>query len=170
MNFLEKLTAEWYEYQGYFCLTNIRFGQTGHGGHLGEMDVIAYHPKTKEFIHVECSTDAWSWDQKKKVFGKKFENATKYYDEKFPFDKKKVRKIAVTGFSRPRNNPERKMDFGKNIEVILVPDFVVSIASDLSKKDPWYIGINESSYPLLRSIQYGTFYLLRKIKRESKTK
>lgn len=50
MNFLEQLVAEWYEYKGYFCRTNIRFGETGHDGHIGEMDVVAFHPKTKEFV------------------------------------------------------------------------------------------------------------------------
>jgi len=130
------------------------------------MDVIAFHPKTKKFIHIECSTDAWSWEKKKEVFIKKFKNAQKFYDEKFPFNKKKISKIAITGFSRPRINAAQKMNFGTDVEVLLLPDFVVSIASELSKKNPWYIAINESSYPLLRSIQYGTFYLLRKIKRD----
>ncbi len=68
MNFLEQLAAEWYGYRGYFCRTNIRFGKTGHGGHIGEMDVIAYHPKTREFIHVECSSDSWSWEKKREIF------------------------------------------------------------------------------------------------------
>ena len=161
MNFLEKLTAEWYEYKGYFIRTNIRFGKTGHGGHIGEMDVIAYHPKTREFIHIECSSDSLSWEKKKKIFTKKFKNAKKFYNENFPFNKSKIRKIVITGFSRPRNNTEQKMNFGEGIEVILVPDFVILISSEISKLDPWYISINENSYPLLRSIQYGTFYLKR---------
>lgn len=170
MNFLETLTAEWYEYNGYFCRTNIRFGETGHGGHIGEMDAVAYHPKTKEFIHVECSTDSWSWVEKRAVFIKKFEKAERYYREKFPFERGAVRKIAITGFSKPRHNSEQKMNFGNGIETILVPDFVTTISSELSKKDPWNVGINESSYPLLRSIQFGTFYLLRKIKKDEKDK
>lgn len=166
MNFLEQLAAEWYEYNGYLCRTNIRFGETGHGGHLGEMDVIAYHPRTKEFVHIECSTDAWSWGEKKKVFVKKFKNAQKFYSDKFPFKKKNIRKIAVTGFSRPRDNTKQKMNFGLGIEVLLVPEFVALISSELSKLDPWYVGINEASYPLLRAIQYGTFYLKRAERRK----
>ncbi len=166
MNFLEQLTAEWYEYRGYFCRTNIRFGETGHGGHIGEMDVIAYHPKTKEFIHIECSTDAWSWEEKRKVFTKKFQNAEKYYEEVFSFNKKRIKKIAITGFSVPRQNPEKTMDLGNGIKIILIPEFVSSIAEELSKINPWNCAIDESSYPLLRSIQYGTFYLLRKTRKE----
>ena len=165
MNFLEKLTSEWYEYNGYFCRTNIRFGQTGHGGHIGEMDVVAYHPTTKEFIHIESSTDAWSWKKKKEVFVRKFKNAQRFYDENFPFEKEKISKIAITGFSYPRDNAEQKMNFGLGIKVYLVPDFVVLISSKISKFDPWIVGINESSYPLLRAIQFGTFYLNKAVKK-----
>lgn len=166
MNFLEKLVSEWYEYKGYFCRTNIRFGQTGHGGHIGEMDVVAYHPKTKEFVHIECSTDAWSWEKKKEIFTKKFKNAQRFYDEKFPFDKEKIRKVAITGFSHPRHNTKQKMNFGLGIEVLLVPEFIVLISSEISRLDPWYVGINEASYPLLRAVQFGTFYLRRAERRE----
>jgi len=161
MNFLEKLATEWYEYNGYFCRTNIRFGQTGHGGHIGEMDVVAFDPKTTELVHIECSTDAWSWEKKKEVFVKKFTNAQKFYDEKFPFDKKKIRKIAITGFSHPHHKAEQKMNFGLGIEVLLVPEFVALVSSRISKLNPWNVGISEASYPLLRAIQYGTFYLNR---------
>jgi len=170
MNFLEELAAEWYEYNGYFSQANIRFGPTGHGGHIGEMDVIAYHPKTKELVHIECSTDSLSWQKKKEIFAKKFKNAQKFYNEKFPFNKKKIHRIAITGFSRPRNNAEQKMNFGKEIEVFLVPEFIVLIATKLSKLDPWYVGINEASYPLLRAIQFGTFYLKRTEKRSKNPK
>ena len=81
MNFLEQLVAEWYGYKGFFVRTNIKFGKNAHGkgGHVGEIDVLAYHPTLNEFIHTECSTDAWSWSKKQIVFKKKFENAEKYY-------------------------------------------------------------------------------------------
>lgn len=161
MNFLEELVAEWYEYNGYFCRTNIRFGKTSHGGHIGEIDVIAYHPKTYEFIHIECSSDSWSWDKKRKVFKKKFNNASKHYEQEFPFKKSIIKKIAITGYSEPRINKEKKLNFGSGIEVILVPDFVGYVAQKISKLDPWTTGINENTYPLLRAVQYGTVYLKR---------
>lgn len=168
MNFLEELASEWYEYNGYFCRTNIRFGETGHGGHLGEMDVIAYHPKTKEFIHLECSSDSWSWDKKCEVFRKKFNNANRYYEKEFPFEKSDIKKIAITGYSKPRINAGNKLNFGSGIQVILVPDFVASVAQKISKLDPWTTGIHESTYPLLRAIQYGTVYLKRAEKIKNK--
>ncbi len=134
------------------------------------MDVVAFHPITREFVHIKCSTDAWGWEQKKEVFAKKFKNTAVYYDKIFPFKKEKLQKIAITVFSWPRHNAEKKMDFGSDIKVFLVPNFVVSIASELSKLDPWNYGINESSYPLLRAIQFWTFYLNRELKRKQKLK
>ncbi len=168
MNFLEQLAAEWYEYNGYFCRTNIRFGPLAHGGNVGEMDVIAYHPQTRKLVHIECSTDAWSWQKKKEIFLRKFINAEKYYFKLFPFNKSVVEKIAVTGFSTPKKDKEEKFNFGENIRVVLVPDFILSIARELSKIDPWVKSVHEDSYPLLRSIQFGTFYLLREIKKDKK--
>lgn len=161
MNFLEELVSEWYEYKGYFCRTNIRFGKLATGGNTGEIDVVAYHPKTREFIHVECSSDAWSWEKKKSIFRRKFSNAAKFYEKEFPFEKSTLRKIAITGYSNPRKNAEEKLNFGLNIETILVPDFVATVADELSNLNPWNFGISEESYPLLRAIQYGTFYLKR---------
>jgi len=168
MNFLEQLAAEWYEYNGYFYRTNIRFGRPGHGGRIGEMDVIAYHPKTREFIHIECSSDAWSWEKKREVFRKKFDNASRYYKKEFPFEKSDIKKIAITGYSIPRVNREKKLNFGFGIEVILVPDFVASAAQKISKLDPMTTGIHESTYPLLRAIQHGTVYLKRAEKNQNK--
>jgi len=55
MNFLEQLISEWYAHKGYFVRTNIKFGRLSHGGWKGEIDVVAYEPKSKEFIHVETS-------------------------------------------------------------------------------------------------------------------
>lgn len=167
MNFLEQLVAQWYGYNGYFCRTNIRFGRPERGGgHIGEMDVIAYHPETKEFIHVECSEDALTWGKKKEIFVNKFKKAQEFYDNKFPFYNGKIQKIAITGFSRPRENTVQKMNFGMGIEVMLVPDFIVKVSTELSKLNPWNVGIHSATYPLLRAIQYGTFYLKREKKRQ----
>lgn len=153
MNFLEQLAAEWYEYyKGYFCRTNIKFGETGHGGHLGEMDVVAYHPITKEFIHIETSTDALPWLKKKIIFKKKFRTAEPHYRRVFLLPHKKMKQIAITGFSIPRTKP----DFGK-IKVVLIPKFIQEITNTLRNQDPTKKAIPES-YPLLRAIQFSSFY------------
>lgn len=155
MNFLEELAAEWYEYQGFFVRTNIKFGKRPRGGWKGEMDVVAYHPKTKAFIHIETSSDAQTWEKKRANFARKFRDAADHYGELFPFPRRSTEQIAVAGFSRPRR-PER-MDFGGSIRMILVPDFVRGITQKLRNINPVQQGVPEA-YPLLRAIQYSAFY------------
>ena len=68
MNFLEQLVAEWYEYRGYFVRCNVNFGKRGDGGWEGEMDVIAFQPLERSLVHIEVSTDASGWDERRRVF------------------------------------------------------------------------------------------------------
>ncbi len=169
-NFLEQLAAEWYEYKGYFVRTNLKFGRNadGRGGHVGEIDVIAYEPKSKDFIHIETSTDALSFSKRKKVFEKKFRDARRYYLEVFPFKRINIRpkQIAIVGFNL---NPSSKTASWKSsapdgslwedikIEVIHIPMFLKQISAELKDKDPQRDAIPET-YPLLRAIQYSAFY------------
>ena len=39
-NYLERLVAEWYEYQRYFVRRNILVGMRDKGGHACELDVV----------------------------------------------------------------------------------------------------------------------------------
>ena len=57
MNFLEQVIAEWFSHKGYFVKTNIKFGKLPSGGFAGEVDVVAFHPQTRELVHIEASTD-----------------------------------------------------------------------------------------------------------------
>lgn len=157
MNFLEQLAAEWYGYKGYFVRTNIKFGKLSHGGWKGEIDVVVYEPKTKDFIHIETSTDADSWDKRKERFRRKFRDAAGFYSKLFPFKINKIKKIALVGFSKPKIKP----DFGNSINVILVPKFIREITNELKKKNPMQAAIPEN-YPLLRAIQLSTFYSSKK--------
>jgi len=155
MNFLEQLAAEWYEYRGYFVRTNIKYGKNpnGKGGHIGEFDVVAYSPKTKELIHVECSTDSSTWKDREARFKRKFFTGEQNYNKVFNFPSKKIVKIAIVGFHKTKCEP----DFGSNINIILIPDFVKEITNELKKKSPMQDAIPES-YPLLRAIQYSSFF------------
>jgi hypothetical protein len=78
MNHLEQLIWEWLEFKGYFVRRNVNVGRLSHGGHEGELDIVAYHPETKHVLHVEASTDAAKWDERKKRFYKKFSVGNKY--------------------------------------------------------------------------------------------
>lgn len=153
MNFLEQLAAEWYEYKGYFVRTNVKFGKLSHGGWKGEIDVVAYEPKTREFIHIQTPTDADSWDKRKGRFCRKFHDAAKFYSELFSFQISKVRKLAFVGFFKPKIKP----NFGDSIDVILVPEFIQEITNELRKKNPMQDAVPEN-YLLLRAIQYSAFY------------
>lgn len=168
MNFLEQLAAEWYEYNGYFVRTNIKFGRRERGGYVGEMDVVGYKPEMHEFIHVEASTDANSLSKRKSGFEKKFTNARKYYMEIFPFKKINIKpkQIALVGFGASHDinsylwkssAPSNSVWGDIKIEVIHIPEFLKTINENLKNKDPQKNAVPES-YPLLRAMQYAIFY------------
>lgn len=168
MNFLEEIAAEWYEYKGFFVRTNIKFGRRAMGGYVGEMDVVGYKPETSEFIHIEASTDALAWIKRKERFERKFTDARKYYMEIFPFKEMgmKPKQIALVSFNA-NNNPESNIwkstapnnsPWGDiQIEVLQIPTFFNQINTELKNKNPQNDAIPET-YPLLRAVQYSTFY------------
>jgi len=77
-NFLEELVAEWLEYKGYIVKRNERVGRRKEGGYEGELDVVAFNPKTNHLIHFETSTDTGSWDYREERFRNKFTTGDKY--------------------------------------------------------------------------------------------
>ena len=58
MNYLEQLVGEWYEFLGYFIRRNTRVGIRPNGGYKNELDVLAFHAKQRELIHIETSWDS----------------------------------------------------------------------------------------------------------------
>src|SRR3989344_6713554 len=168
MNFLEQLTAEWYQYKGCFVRTNVKFGRRPRGGYIGEMDVVGYKPETQEFIHIEASTDALTWPRRKEIFERKFTDARKYYMEIFPFKQlgMEPRQIALVGFnlspaqsvnSWKSSAPSGSLWGDLKVEVIHIPEFFKKINGELKNKNPQNDAIPET-YPLLRVIQYSAFY------------
>src|SRR6266545_1467343 len=78
MSHLEDLLCEYYEWQGYIVRRNIKVGRLKHGGWESELDVIAYHPKSRDLIHLEPSIDALPWSLREQRFKKKFLAGQKY--------------------------------------------------------------------------------------------
>jgi hypothetical protein len=154
VNFLEQIAAEWYAYQEFFVRTNIKFGRRQAGGYEGEIDVAAFNPKTKHLIHIETSTDADSWTERRRRFRKKFDDATRHYKEVFDFEFDSVEKRAVVGFSK---KTLRQIDFGTDIQVTLVPDFIRELVQSIGRFSPMQAAVPEG-YPLLRAIQFAIFY------------
>jgi hypothetical protein len=72
VNFLEQLVAEWYKTSGYIVRRNVRVGKLAHGGHEGELDVVAFHPEQKRLVHIEASMDRDTWDRREERFARKF--------------------------------------------------------------------------------------------------
>lgn len=154
MNFLEQLVSEWYEYRGYFVRTNIKFGKRDNGGYLGEMDVIAYHPKHKTLTHIETSMDADSWEKRKKKFVKKFRDANSFYKEMFDFPiNDDIQQIVIVNYGKPKT----EVKFGDNIEFCSIPMLMKKITSYVSKLNPLKNAIQEE-YPLLRAIQFAAYW------------
>jgi len=154
LTFLEQLVAEWYAYRGYFVRTNIKFGKRSAGGYEGEIDVAAFDPKTKRLIHIEVSTDADSWLERKKRFTKKFGDAKRHYKEIFDFPFDSIENQAIVGFPRKTLN---EIEFGSNIKVVLVPEFVQEVTQFMTSLDPMKSAVPEG-YPLLRAIQFAVAY------------
>ncbi len=155
MNFLEQLVAEWYEYRGYFVLSNLKYGKRKKGGYKGEIDVLAFHPKEQDFLHIETSSDALSWAKRKDRLRQQFTKAAKYYAEWLPCNVDEVRRIAIVGFAlKPR---VRSDYFGDGIGIQSVPDFIAEITIALSEKKPMEAAVPEA-FPLLRAIQFAVHY------------
>lgn len=104
-------------------------------------------------VHIEYSTDSSTWKDRQARFRKKFFNADRNYKKLFPFHEKELVKIAIVGFHKDRG----KFDFGPNVTIILIPDFIQKITNELKNKNPMQDAIPES-YPLLRVIQYSAFF------------
>ena len=77
-NHLEQLVSEWLEFKGYFVRRNVKVGKLAHGGHEGELDIVAYHPIDNHLLHIEPSIDAHTWQKREERFRKKFDAGQKY--------------------------------------------------------------------------------------------
>ena len=78
MSHLEDLLCQYYEWQGYIVRRNVKVGRLGHGGWQGELDIVAYHPKTGHLLHLEPSLDADPWPKRAHRFAKKFKAGAQY--------------------------------------------------------------------------------------------
>ena len=83
---MEDLVDEYYQWQGYIVRRNIKVGPLKHGGWAGELDIVAYDPKTEDLIHLEPSIDALSWARREEKFRKKFSVGRKHiFADVFPW-------------------------------------------------------------------------------------
>jgi len=151
-NFLEELVAEWLEYKGYIVKRNERVGRRAKGGHEGELDVVAFNPKSNHLIHYETSTDADSWAGRESRFEKKFAAGVKHINALFggltlP---ETIEKKAIFAFGSDRNH---KTVGGGQVQ--LAEDFIVEVLCELKNTSFLSHAVPEK-YPILRVLQMIT--------------
>lgn len=155
MNFLEQLVAEWYEYDRYFVRSNVRTRKRKKGGFDVELDVLAYDPSNKILLHVETSGDANSWEERKNRFlKKKFILEKEEYEEILGHKVSKIRRIAVVGYV---HSTKADLNWGQDIEVVLVPDLIKRITEKLGSQHPMKEAVPEG-FPILRAMQMAIAY------------
>jgi hypothetical protein len=155
MNFLEQLAGEWFAYKGYFVRTNIKLNKRSMGGWDNELDVLAYSAKTGELIHAESTWDAASWPKRKERFlTKKFVYTHAEYEALVGVKIERVRKIALVGLGQ---STKSDLDWGRSIEVVLIPHFIAEIAKELTSKNPLNDIVPEG-FPRLRAMQFALWY------------
>ena len=150
-NHLEQLVAEWLEFKGYFVRRNVRGGKLLHGGHEGELDIVAYHPVDKHLIQIEPSIDAHTWEKREQRFKKKFDAGQKHIiSEIFPWlpHNKKFEQWAVL-WGSDKNHSE--VGGGKMVPIWKLYRI---IAKDIIAIGPPAGNAIPEQFPLLRTMQY----------------
>lgn len=149
MTWLEQLVREFYEVQGYWVRTNVKYGPTGHGGYIGEADVLAFDPKERILVHIEPSMGSQSWQEKRKIFKRKFDKAAPYYFDMFDVPIQGMKRIAIAGWSLAPVKIEIP-----GVEIMKVSHFVQQVMTLVAEK---YKG-NQSppeQFPLLRTLYFA---------------
>lgn len=151
MNHLEQLTAEWYEFRGYFVRRNVQVGKRQKGGYECELDVVAFCPVRKHLVHVEPSMDAHTWAKREERYTRKFAAGLKYIPELFeglslPSD---IEQIALLGFASNAN--VKTLAGGR---VMTSADLLTEITEEIGSMRIAKAAIPEQ-YPLLRTIQFA---------------
>lgn len=72
MSHLEDLLCEYLMWMRHLVLRNEKVGKLDHGGHGGELDIVAYLPGAKAILHLEPSLDADTWKRREERYTKKF--------------------------------------------------------------------------------------------------
>lgn len=148
MNHLEQLVSEWLQYRGYFVRTSVQVGPRSNGGFAGELDVVALNPKTEHLLHVECSLDTDSEQNREARFKLKLERGRKYIRDAFygiPIPDT-LEQIVVLQFA---SGNTRSYGGGR---LVTVREFVHEMQNGLEGTSP-SSGAVPSSLPLLRTIQ-----------------
>ena len=150
MNFVEELVAEWLQKNGWLVSKNVRYGPRREGGFEGECDLLAFHPKRGEYLHVECS-QAGGARALAERFLEQFKKAKKWYPELMPGSNGKVDRLAVGGWGL------EPAAIGESIQIKTIRQFVADLCRELEPPVPFGKIVPEK-FPLLRAIQLAVAY------------
>jgi hypothetical protein len=151
MNHLEALIAEWCEFRGYVVRRNVKVGKLTHGGWEGELDVVAYHPRTHHLLQIEPSIDAHPWSKRQVRFEKKFKAGQKYITtEVFPWLRPRV-PIEQWAVLLGSNKTHKTIGGG---QVVLLRKLIQRITADVRQLGAMERNAVPELYPLLRTIQF----------------
>jgi hypothetical protein len=151
MNHLETLAVEWFEYNDYIVKKNTKVGPRPNGGWEGELDIVAYHPQSKHFIHIEASMGVESWAEREKKFAKKFKLGRKYIPQIFPWIRAK--KILDQWAIIPASNINHDTIGGG--KVVPLKDFIKEITDSVRERGHVLESAIPEHFPLLRTIQFA---------------
>jgi len=152
MNFLEELISEYYSIQGYLIIQNIRINPRKNGGHKNEIDILVFHPCTKQIIHIETSSD--NKNRKDKI---------KNFKHKFKIDEQKIKKLfgnthLPNSIKREgiilHGSPKKYKDF----ELISVQKYINDIIKYLEDEKYSTKKMVPEKYPLIRMILFTKLY------------
>ena len=153
MNHLEQLISEWLQFKGYFVRTNIKVGPLKHGGHAGELDVVAYNPKTNRILHVEPSLDSHDWATRETRFKKKFAAGRKHiFLEVFPSLSRDT-EIDQWAVVLSSNSAHKTLGGGTVYTVSRIYELIAKDLENKAEAEGWSKAIPEQ-YMLLRTVQH----------------
>jgi hypothetical protein len=146
------LSAEWYEYQGYFVHTDLWVGLEGDGSYECELDVVAFHPLRRHLVHLEPSFDVLSWEERERHFQPKFAAGRKYLHRLFGSEQQvHLEQIALVVAD------EETPHAIAGARVLRLSDFVAAMLEALCAFDMTEAVVPEQ-WPLLRTLQFVAAY------------
>ena len=153
MEYLEQLTREWYEYQGYFVRRDLWVGLQSDGSYECDLDVVAYHPLRRHVVQIEPSLDLLPPQEKEQHFALKFSAGRRYLHRLFgPSSGLHIEQIALVLSS---GQLHRQTIAGGR--VVLLRDFIGQMLRQLAGVDP-AAALVPDQWPLLRTLQFAAAY------------
>ena len=150
MTHLESLISEYLEWQGFLIRRNTKVGRLGHGGWEMELDVVGFHPQSRELVHYEPSIDALSWDKREERYEKKFAAGRKYiFKDLFAWLPKDTQ---LQQFAVFIVHPQGRDRIAGGC-ILSIDELMSKIHAKVVERGPMVRNAISEQYPLLRTIQ-----------------